>query len=103
MGGGCMKLGIFVSDLTLTTDTLDRIKGDDLGIIFVQNGVYHATTKVDGKASSLLEKTSKLYALSEDVQIRGMKDADVDSRVKVVNYGGLVDLIFDEFEKLAWL
>ncbi len=98
-----MKLGVFVSDLTLTSDTLDRIKAENLGIIFVENGVYHATTKVDGKASSLLDKSSNLYALSEDIQIRGMKDADVDSRVKVVNYGDVVDLIFNEFDKLAWL
>jgi sulfur relay protein TusB/DsrH len=44
-----------------------------------------------------------LYALSEDVQIRGMKDADVDKRVKVVNYGDVVDLIFNDFDKIAWL
>jgi sulfur relay protein TusB/DsrH len=98
-----MKLGIFVSDFKLTVDTLDRLKADKLGIIFVSNGVYHATTKEDGKASSLLDKTSNLYALSEDIQIRGMKDTDVDKRVKVVNYGDVVDLIFNEYDKIAWL
>jgi sulfur relay protein TusB/DsrH len=98
-----MKLGIFVSDFKLSVDTLDRLKADKLGIIFVSNGVYHATTKEDGKASSLLDKTSNLYALSEDIQIRGMKDTDVDKRVKVVNYGDVVDLIFNEYDKIAWL
>lgn len=98
-----MNLGVFVSDFTQTTDTLERIKADKLGIILVQNGVYHATSKVDGKASPLLDKTPNLYALSEDIQIRGMKDSDVDSRVKVVNYGAVVDLIFNEYEKIAWL
>ncbi len=98
-----MKLGVFVSDFKLTADTLDRLKADKLGIILVQNGVYHATTKENGKASSLLDKTSNLYALSEDIQIRGMKDSDVDKRVKVVNYGDVVDLIFNEFDKVAWL
>ncbi len=98
-----MKLGIFVSDFKLTADTLDRIKAEKLGIILVENGVYHATTKENGKASSLLDKTSNLYALSEDIQIRGMKDSDVDKRVKVVNYGDVVDLIFNEYDKLAWL
>ncbi|MEW6108259.1 MAG: DsrH/TusB family sulfur metabolism protein [Nitrospirota bacterium] len=96
-----MKLGVFVSDYKLTTDTLDRIKAD--GIILVLNGVYHATTKQDGKASSVLDKTSNLYALSDDIQIRGLKDADVDKRVKVVGYGDIVDLIFNEFDKVAWL
>ena len=98
-----MKLGVFVSDFKLTTDTLDRFKADKLGIILVQNGVYHATTKENGKASSLLDKTPNLYALSEDMQIRGMKDADADKRVKVVNYGDVVDLIMNEYDKIAWL
>lgn len=98
-----MKLGIFVSDFKLTVDTLDRIKAEKLGIILVENGVYHATTKENGKASALLDKTPNLYALSEDIQIRGLKDSDVDKRVKVVNYGDVVDLIFNEYEKLAWV
>jgi len=51
----------------------------------------------------VLDKTSNLYALSEDLQTRGIKDSDVDKRVKVVNYGELVDLMFNEYEKLAWL
>lgn len=98
-----MNLGIFVSDYTLTNDTLDRVKADKLGIILVANGVYHASMKEDGKASSLLEKTSNLYVLSEDLQTRGIQEAEVDNRVKVVNYDGVVDLIFDEYEKIAWL
>ncbi|PIP70838.1 MAG: sulfurtransferase complex subunit TusB [Nitrospirae bacterium CG22_combo_CG10-13_8_21_14_all_44_11] len=103
MGGSGMKLAVFVSDFKLASDTLDRLKADKLGIIFVANGVYHATTKENGKASHLLEKTPNLYAMSEDIQTRGMKDADVDKRVRVVNYGDVVDLIFNEYDKTAWL
>ena len=98
-----MKLGVLVSDYKLTVDTLDRLKADKLGIILVLNGVYHATLKENGKSSSVLDKTSNLYALSEDLQTRGIKDGDVDKRVKVVNYGELVDLMMNEYEKLAWL
>lgn len=98
-----MKLGVFVSDYKLTSDTLDRFKAAKLGIILVENGVYHATTKEDGKASSLLDKTPNLYALSDDIQIRGLKESDVDKRVKVVSYGDIVDLIFNEYDKTAWL
>lgn len=98
-----MELGVFVSDFKLTSDLLDRLKAEKLGIIFVANGVYHATTKEDGKSSPLLDKTPNLYALSEDIQIRGMNNADVDKRVKVVNYSDLVDIMFNEYEKLAWL
>ncbi len=98
-----MKLGVFVSDFNLTVDTLDRLKAEKLGIILVQNGVYHATTKVNGKASSLLDKTQNLYVLSDDVQIRGLKAEDVDKRVKVVNYSDIVDLMFNDYDKTAWL
>ncbi|TAL22438.1 MAG: sulfurtransferase complex subunit TusB [Nitrospirae bacterium] len=98
-----MKLGVFVSDFKFTADILDRLKADKLGIILVQNGIYHATTKENGKSSSLLDKTSNLYALSEDIQIRGLKTTDVDKRVKVVNYSDVVDLVFNEYDKVAWL
>ncbi len=98
-----MNLGVFVSDYTLTTDTLERIKADKLGIILVFNGVYHATVKENGKASQLLDKTSNLYALSEDLQCRGLTESAVDKRVKVVTYSDLVDVIMNDYEKLAWL
>ena len=98
-----MKLGVFVSDYTLTTDTLERITAEKLGVILVANGVYHATMKENGKASPLLEKTSDLYVLSEDIQTRGIADSAVDSRVKVVTYGDVVDLIMNDYEKIAWL
>jgi len=98
-----MKMGVLVSDYKLKTDTLDRLKAEKLGLILVANGVYHATIKEGGKPSQLLDKTSNLYVLSEDLQTRGLKDSDVDSRVKVVNYGDVVDLIFNEFEKTVWL
>lgn len=98
-----MKLGVLVSDYALTTDMMDRLKADKLGLILVANGVYHATLKEKGKPSPLLDKASNLYALSEDIRTRGIADSAVDSRVKVVTYGDLVDLIFNEYEKVVWL
>lgn len=98
-----MRLGVFVSDFRNTVDTLDRLKAEKLGIIFVQNGVYHATIRENGKSSSLLEKSAEFYALSEDIETRGLTGSLVDSRVKVINYSDLVDLIFNDYEKLAWL
>lgn len=98
-----MKLAVFVSDFKQTSDLLDRLKADNLGLIFVQNGIYHATEKENGRSSPLLDKTPNVYVLSEDVQIRGFKESDVDKRVKVVNYSDVVDVIFNEYDKLAWL
>ena len=98
-----MKLGVFVSDYTLTVDTLDRLVSDKLGIFLVQNGVYHATVTQDGKGSPLLEKAPRVYVLREDLETRGFAADAVDARAKVVGYGDIVDLIFSDYPKIAWL
>jgi len=98
-----MKLGVFVNDYKSVVDTVDRFTAEKLGLIFIQNGVFHTTIKENGKSSALLDKTANLYVLAEDLATRGLTDADVDNRVKVVNYGDVVDLIFNEYEKIVWL
>ena len=98
-----MKLGVFVSDYQTAVNTLDRLKSDSLGIFLVQNGVYHATIAENGKGSALLDAAPRIYALREDLETRGFAADAVDSRVKVVGYGDIVDLIFNEYPKLAWL
>jgi sulfur relay protein TusB/DsrH len=98
-----MKLAVFVSDYRSTVDTIERLKPEKLGIILVGNGVYHATIKENGNPSPVLEKSADFYALSEDLETRGLSSSNVDSKVKVVNYGDVVDLIFNDYEKTAWL
>jgi sulfur relay protein TusB/DsrH len=98
-----MSLAVFVSDFKRLPDTLNRLKSDKLGIILVQDGVNYAALKENGKTPEILEKGTECYALSEDLQTRGFTEADVDSKVKVIDYNALVDVIFNEFEKLAWL
>jgi len=98
-----MKIGVFVSDYALTVDTLDRMPSDKIGIVLVQNGVYHAAVKKDGQASAVLDKASQVYALREDLETRGYTEDAVDDRVKVISYGDMVDLIFNEFKQSAWL
>lgn len=97
-----MKLAVFVNEYN-SPQILDRLKAEKFGIILVQNGIYHATLKKDGNPSPLLSRDAEFYALSEDFQSRGFSDADLDSKVKAVNYEGLVDLIFNDFEKFIWL
>jgi sulfur relay protein TusB/DsrH len=98
-----MKLGIFVNDYKTVTETVGRLTAEKLGLIFIQNGVFHATIKENGKSSSLLDKSANFYVLAEDLATRGLTDADVDNRVKVVNYGDVVDLIFNEYEQIVWI
>ena len=98
-----MKLAAFVSDYRMTVDTLERLKPEKLGIILVGNGVYHATIKENGSASLLLNTAADFYALSEDLETRGPSSSSVDSKVKVVTYGDVVDLIFNDYDKTAWI
>lgn len=98
-----MSMGFFVSDYAQANDTLDRLASDGDGIILVANGVYHATIKEGGNASALLDKAGQLYALGEDIKTRGIDESLVDSRIKVVDYPGLVDVVFEKFDKVVWL
>ena len=98
-----MKLAVFVSDYRMTVDTIERLKPEKMGIILVQNGVYHASVKENGNASSILDSSADLYALKEDLETRGIDPAKVDNKVKVVSFGDIVDLIFNDYEKTAWL
>jgi sulfur relay protein TusB/DsrH len=99
-----MKLVAFASDYRMTVDTLDRLRPEKLGIVLVQNGVYHATTKENGNPSPLLNYSADYYVLQEDLETRGLTGTDViDDKVKVITYGDMVDLIFNDYDKSAWL
>lgn len=97
-----MKLLVFLNEYR-EAEMLDRLKADRMGVVMVQNGVYHASLKNGGNESALLSSGAELYALSEDIQTRGFSDSDVDSRVKVINYDSLVDLILNDYDKTIWL
>ncbi len=99
-----MKLAVFVSDWRRTEDTLERMKADKLGIILVGNGIYHAVVKESGKDSPVLTKAgATFYVLSDDLETRGFTATNVNSKVKVVSYGDIVDLIMNDYEKTAWI
>ncbi len=97
-----MKLAVFINQYD-EPEVLQRLKAEKFGIILVQNGVYHATVKKDGQPSSVLSKDAEFYALEEDLASRGFSADKVDPKVKVINYEGLVDLIFNDYEKFLWL
>lgn len=98
-----MKLGVLMSDFKTGADVIDRLTAEKLGIIFVGNGVYHAAVKEKGKSSSVLDKSPNLYVLTEDLESRGFTAANLDSRVKSVTYSDLVDVIFNDYEKIIWI
>jgi sulfur relay protein TusB/DsrH len=98
-----VKLGVFMSDFKTGSDIIDRLSAEKLGVIFVGNGVYHATVKENGKSSSILDKPLNFYVLEEDLESRGYTAENLDSRVKSVTYGDVVDQIFNDYEKIIWI
>lgn len=99
-----MKLAVFLSDWRRAEETLEKVKADKLGVILVENGIYHAVVKEGGKDSPVLAKSgATFYALADDLETRGFNAANLNSKVKAVSYGDIVDLIMNEYEKTAWL
>ncbi len=99
-----MKLAVFLGDWRRTEETLERLKADKLGVILVENGIYHAVVKDNGKESPVLSKAGvNFYALQDDLECRGYTAASVNPKVKVIGYGDIVDLIMNDYEKAAWL
>ncbi|HMK42807.1 MAG TPA: sulfurtransferase complex subunit TusB [Dissulfurispiraceae bacterium] len=98
-----MKLAVFKSDYRTGSDILDRLTAEKMGVIFVGNGIYHVAAKDGGAADPVLQKNANLYVLAEDLEARGFAAAQVPSNVKVVSYGDVVDLLFNEYEKVVWI
>ncbi len=99
-----MKLAIFLSDWRRTEESFERLKADKMGVILVGNGIYHAVIKENGKDSPVLSKAGAHYfVLADDLTTRGFTAAQVNSKVKIVSYGDIVDLIMNDYEKTAWL
>lgn len=100
-----MKLGLVVSEWRRTEDTYQRWRAEKLGVVLAQNGIYHAVIREEGQTSPVLEKEGvQFYVIKEDLETRGFTEAHLaDSKVKVITYVDLVDLIMNEYEKFVWL
>jgi len=72
-------------------------------ILLIEDGVYAA---VKGTASAkqldTVMKTVPVYALQPDIEARGMSNRVLDG-VKLVDYGGFVDLVAEHPSVQAWL
>jgi sulfur relay protein TusB/DsrH len=98
-----MKLGVFMSDYRTGADVVDRLSADKLGIIFVGNGIYRAAVKEGGNNDPILQKAATFYVLTEDLESRGLTAANLAANVKAVTYSDVVDLIFNDYEKIIWI
>jgi sulfur relay protein TusB/DsrH len=65
--------------------TLARESGSDL--ILLQNGIYFAQKERLGTVSGAV------YVLDDDKRLRGLRDAEMDARIKIIGYDTLTDII----------
>ena len=65
--------------------TLAKDGGADL--VLLQNGVYFAQKERLGAVSGAV------YVLDDDKRLRGLRDSEMDERVKLINYDKLTDIM----------
>jgi len=72
-------------------------------ILLIEDGIY-AAVKGTAAAKQLeaAMKTIPVYALQPDIEARGMAGRVLDG-VKLVDYGGFVDLVAEHPSVQAWL
>ncbi len=72
-------------------------------VLLIEDGVYAAAkgTAVSRQLQDAL-KTVPIYALKPDVEARGMQGRVLDG-VKLVDYGGFVDLVAEHNTVQSWL
>jgi len=72
-------------------------------VLLIEDGVYAAAkdTAVSKRVQEAL-KTVSVYALKFDVEARGMQNRVMDG-VRLVDYGGFVDLVAENNAVQSWL
>jgi tRNA 2-thiouridine synthesizing protein B len=72
-------------------------------VLLIEDGVYGAT-RGSAAESAIMRAIGRVevYALGPDLEARGMKDKVIEG-VKLVDYGGFVDLVADHKTSQSWL
>ena len=72
-------------------------------VLLIEDGVYAAArdTAVSQQVQEALKSVS-IYALKPDVEARGMQDRVMDG-IRLVDYGGFVDLVAEHDAVQSWL
>lgn len=82
---------------------LAHLKDGDT-VLMVEDGVIAA--RAGGKPAKQIEGAMKgcaVYALGPDLAARGIKEESLIDGIKVVDYGGYVDLVAEHDVVQAWL
>jgi tRNA 2-thiouridine synthesizing protein B len=84
-------------------DSCLRFARPGSAVLLIEDGVYAAAkdTAVSPRMQEAL-KTVTIYALKPDVEARGMQNRVMDG-VRLVDYGGFVDLVVEHDAVQSWL
>lgn len=81
-----------------------RLAKKGSAILFIEDGVYAALS--DTGISSEIESRKndfEFYVLGPDMEVRGINEKPMIDGVKVVDYGGFVDLVAETNSVQSWL
>ena len=84
-------------------ETCLRFARPGSAVLLIEDGVYAAArdTALAGQLQEALKNVS-IYALKPDVEARGMQNRVMDG-VRLVDYGGFVDLVAEHDAVQSWL
>jgi tRNA 2-thiouridine synthesizing protein B len=85
-------------------DSCLRLAQKGSAILLIEDGVYGAMkgTAFEGKLKEAVA-SFKVYALGPDLKARGLDESKVVDGIRVVDYGGFVDLAAENDKVQAWL
>jgi tRNA 2-thiouridine synthesizing protein B len=86
-----------------TLETCLKFARRGSALLLIEDGVYAATrdTAVSKQVQEAMQSVS-IYALKPDVEARGMQNRVMDG-VRLVDYGGFVDLVVEHNAVQSWL
>jgi tRNA 2-thiouridine synthesizing protein B len=83
-------------------DACLRVAQPGSGVLLIEDGIFAAVKGTAAAANLKKADGVTVYALWPDVEARGMQDRMLDS-VKMVDYGGFVDLVAEHATVQSWL
>jgi tRNA 2-thiouridine synthesizing protein B len=86
-----------------TLETCLKFARQGSALLLIEDGVYAAArdTAVSKQVQEAMKSVS-IYALTPDVEARGMQNRVMDG-VRLVDYGGFVDLVVEHNAVQSWL
>ncbi len=87
-----------------TLETCLSLAKKGSSILLIEDGVYAAVkgSKVAGQLTDSMHDHS-IYVLGPDVKARGMQEDQIIDGIRVVDYGGFVDLVTEHDNVQSWL